>query len=312
LAQTAFDLTYHGPALADGRMPVRDLAPALLALGEVFAEASIVAYPDREPVALNFKATGEGSFVVELILHAGDTWDQVRDLLTSDTATALANLFGIVGGSYGIFALFKRLFGRRITGQEPLPGPGRVRLTLDDGSTLEVQTEALALYLDADIRKKVRKVVEPLERPGVERLDFRRDDEATVEIEEADLPAYEVEGEEEPLGESEAELVLEIASVAFRPGNRWRFTIGDDTFWAAIEDEGFLERVRLAVESFRNGDMLRCRIRIIQSRRDGHLHAERVITEVLEHIPAEPQLRLDEEDEEDEEDATEPPGEEAS
>ena len=42
LAETAFQIAYEGPALETGRMPVRDLAPALLALGDLFTEASVV------------------------------------------------------------------------------------------------------------------------------------------------------------------------------------------------------------------------------------------------------------------------------
>jgi hypothetical protein len=94
VAQTAFEVTYDGPALADGRMPVRDLAPALLALGDLFAEASALVYPEREPVALNIKATQEGSFVVQLILESA--WDDVLDIFNSDAATALVNLKEII------------------------------------------------------------------------------------------------------------------------------------------------------------------------------------------------------------------------
>src|SRR5688572_17376787 len=116
MAETAFGVTYDGPALVTGRMPVRELAPALLALGDVFAEASLVAYPDRPPVALDIKATEEGSFVVQLILETPDeVWDQVVDIFGSDAVSALVNLKELVIGSgFGLFWLIKRLKGRRI------------------------------------------------------------------------------------------------------------------------------------------------------------------------------------------------------
>jgi hypothetical protein len=56
MAATQFSVAFGGPAVDDGTMPIRDLAPALLALGDVFSAASRTLYPDREPVALNIKA----------------------------------------------------------------------------------------------------------------------------------------------------------------------------------------------------------------------------------------------------------------
>jgi hypothetical protein len=47
MPETEFDLSYKGDALADGRMAVRDLAPALLALGEIFADASALIEPAK-------------------------------------------------------------------------------------------------------------------------------------------------------------------------------------------------------------------------------------------------------------------------
>src|SRR5688500_11839084 len=52
MAETTFGVVYDGPALETGRMPVRDLAPALLALGQLFSEASRFVYPEQEPVSL--------------------------------------------------------------------------------------------------------------------------------------------------------------------------------------------------------------------------------------------------------------------
>jgi hypothetical protein len=296
VAETAFAVTYDGPALADGRMPVRDLAPALLALGDLFTEASIVGRPDRQPPALEVKATEEGSFIVQLILQA-DGWDRVRDLLTSDTAQALAELrdwiIGGTTGATGLFALIKWLRGRHVKSQQSV-APGQVRLILDDETTIEVPTPVATLQQNIEVRKKARQVVEPLTRPGVERLEFRTERELTVRIDVTEVDAYEVSEEEELLGEQEVELVLEIASVAFTEGNKWRFADGENTFFATIEDPSFLERVELGIEAFRKGDMLRCRMRIVQSRRDGHLQIERQVMRVIEHLPRGEQMQLEE------------------
>ena len=82
-------------------------------------------------------------------------------------------------------------------------------------------------------------------------------------------------------------MVLSIASVVFREGNKWRLSDGENTFYATIEDEAFLARMRQGSVSFRSGDMLRCRMEVTQVRRGGRLHTERRVLEVLEHIPTE-------------------------
>ena len=298
MAEGDFAVTYDGPAVADGRMPVRDLAPALLALGEIFTDASLLIYPDRPPVSLDIKATKDGSFLVDLILEAhGREWDQVIDIFSGDEVDAIANLKELVIGpaAVGLFALIKRIRRRRIVKEEPSGrNPGQVRLTLDDETTFEVSTEAAALYRNVRIRKKAREVVDPLKRKGVESLEFRTETETTVELTREDVSDFEPpEGEEDQLLDQELELVLEIVAVAFTEGNKWRFNDGDQTFYARVVDEGFLERIELGMEAFRKGDMLRCRVQVIQSRTDGHLTSERRIVRVIEHIASGEQLPLE-------------------
>jgi hypothetical protein len=100
-------------------MPVKDLAPALLALGDLFAEASTVVYPTREPVALSIKATDSGSFLVRLIIESESAWDRVVDIFTSDPAEALANLKEIViGSAAGVFVVIRWIRNRRVTDPE--------------------------------------------------------------------------------------------------------------------------------------------------------------------------------------------------
>lgn len=116
MAETSFEVRYDGEALRDGRMPVRELAPALLALSQLFSEASQLLYPSNEPVALEIQATREGSFIVDLVLHAvGSSWDQLSHMDAGEDATALV-LFKefVIGDSidFSLFGLVQWLKGR--------------------------------------------------------------------------------------------------------------------------------------------------------------------------------------------------------
>jgi hypothetical protein len=292
MAETAFGVTYKGPALEEGRMPVRDLAPALLALGDLFADVSVLVYPDRKPVALNIQASKEGSFELHLILEAEKTWEQVIDLLTAEGTSALVHLVELVIGGSGLFAVIKRLKGRPPKSQERDPTSGRIRITAEDGSIIEVDAEVTALYQRTTIRRKTKQVVAPLSREGVESVTFEENRETTLRIEKADIPAFEAGGPEDVLGESEIEMVLSIVAPVFAEGNKWRFSAGRGTFYAAIEDREFLDRVDQG-ERFGKGDMLRCIVLQTQSEQEGKLHLEYRVIRVIEHIPREEQLRLD-------------------
>jgi hypothetical protein len=59
-----------------------------------------------------------------------------------------------------------------------------------------------------------------------------------------------------------------------------------------MEDEAFLERVSTGAESFRKGDMLRCRLRLLQTRRPDGLYTERHVLRVLAHLPGGVQTSL--------------------
>src|SRR3954469_17506894 len=103
VAESTFGIAYDGPALATGRMPVRDLAPALLALGDLFSLSSGLLYPQLSPVAVQVEATEQGSFFVHLLLEAEAAWDQLIDIFGSKDASALTNLRDAVLGGAGLF-----------------------------------------------------------------------------------------------------------------------------------------------------------------------------------------------------------------
>jgi hypothetical protein len=274
-------------------MPVRDLAPALLALGDIFVAASLALYPEREPVALAIKATDTGSFDVDLVLHVGSTWHKIVHLFSSDTATALSNLKDLViGAGVCLFALAKAIGRRRIVAHSNVAS-GTVKITLEDGTIMEVPTDVLALYRNIEVRHNVRRFVEPMSRDGVDTIEFRSEGETTLRLEKADVPAYDVpEPMAIPLSDAVTEMHVELTSAVFAEGLKWRFSRGgEDRFTADMIDADFLRRVDQG-EAFHKGDTLRCRMRVSQVSRDGKLHTDYQVVQVIQHIPRQAQLNI--------------------
>ena len=65
-------LSYGGPAVEDGSMNVRDLAPAMLAVGDLFDATNLLLNGRSANVEVNVRATRTGSFEVffEIIVNA--------------------------------------------------------------------------------------------------------------------------------------------------------------------------------------------------------------------------------------------------
>ena len=105
--QTEFAVSFEGPAFVGHTMEVRDLAPALLALGQAFDRANGVLNGDRASVSLSIRATRPGSF--ELVLFLEQVIEGAGDILTGDLFTSAANLTQIIIGvptlGVGLFAL---------------------------------------------------------------------------------------------------------------------------------------------------------------------------------------------------------------
>lgn len=85
-------LKFDGPDVEDNSIDVRDLAPSLLALADLYAVAHrMVGDGLTEPPALDVKANGEGSFLVDLLLYFKEAGDAGADLLAGRGVTAVVN-----------------------------------------------------------------------------------------------------------------------------------------------------------------------------------------------------------------------------
>lgn len=299
MIQAEFKITYKGPALANGTMDVRDLAPSLMGLGYLFTDANTVLNEDRSLVQVNVKSGFEhGSFKIDFQL-VEKVAAEARDFFAGDSASAAANLAELLGfakGSIGItvLGLIRLLRGRRpekIT-QIPNTNASRVEAPGPDGVvTHVVNNGVINLYFDAVVRKSVQRLASPLHSSGVNEIEISDDDEIIETIDRDEVEFFDFDDHEDlgpPNTEGTYTALLRVVS-PYLESRKWRLSDGAATEWYAIDDDQFWQRVKRRREKFSHGDQLRAVVRMRQWMRPGNvIRIEKAVVHVEHHVSLPP------------------------
>ena len=295
MAQEDLEIIYSGRAVENGSMDVRTLAPALLALAEVYQESQRVLYPNENRIALEVKATEHGSFEVHLVLSQSII-EQAQSLFTGDTTTSVVNIIGLIGGSYSLITFLRKIHLKLIRKTTELPD-GMIKIELDDGSSFEIPKQVLTLSKSLAIRQSLQSFSESVNADGISTVSFRKNNEITVEINKDEVPAFSVPDiDDDLISQYTIRQAFAIASLTFVDGNKWRLSDGERTFYTTIEDKAFLENVSRDAISFSKHDYLECEMNVKQWNTEDGLKTEYVVQKVIKHIPASRPVQLPFED----------------
>lgn len=295
-SQARLDIVYDGPALVDGSMNVRDLAPAMLAIGGFFDAANRLTNGERAKVNVNVRATSASSFhilfEVAQSLEATDVLKaDISDFLT--TAKDLKDL--LIGGSVGggIIWLIKRLRGRKP--QVEKINEYLYKLTVDD-EKYEVSMQLLRAYQDVETRRNIQYMVRPVKEPGIDRFMLRESDQTVQEVTKDDVDAFDVPEHEELILDEVSRHAFSIVSLVFKENNKWRLTDGANTYSVLMKDEAFQQMVDTNSVAFAKGDVLVCDLRTIQWQVEAGVgvKTEYEVTKVVQHRTARQLSFLDE------------------
>jgi len=296
MSRATLTIAYDGPALREHAMDVRDLAPAMLGLGQLFDAANAALNGDSARVKVQVKATEPGCFQItfEVIQTLGE---HLVALLSGPNVTAAANLVTLlIGvptiGTVGLIGLIKRLKGGKFDRFDSLP-ENMVRLTIG-GEHIDIPLALLRLYQDVAVRAATEKVIEePLKKEGIDSFEVREQSEVLVKVtkEEAEYFAK-PHVPEATLIDDTRRSAFSIISLAFKEDNKWRLNDGTNAISATIEDTDFLAKVDANQISFSKGDILICDVRVVQKQTDTGLKTEYTVVRVVEHKPAARQLPL--------------------
>ncbi|KVH07121.1 hypothetical protein SB394_19955 [Burkholderia sp. BCCIQ04A] len=297
-AMSRFRITYDGPALESSEMDVRELAPALLAFGDLLDASTRALCGDQVRPRVNVRGSFKtGSFGIDFTL-ATSLLGRMRDLLSGSEGTALANAVTILTAlgiaapraRKGLFAVLKWLRGREITHVRMKDHTAVLHV---DGDTLEIDLPVLTLLRDVRVRRATAQVLAPLAREGIEIFAAGTDTEVYETVARNEIAWFHApEPADALLLDEHRKMAFSIVSLAFKDDNKWRLYDGTSTIHATITDAGFLSRVNNSQISFSKGDVLLCNVRMQQWQTSDGAKTEYEVTDVLEHRPAGLQIPL--------------------
>ena len=300
-------IAYNGEALENYSMDINDLAPALMAFGQLVMRANeVIGNKQQVRVMLTADSLRRGSFDVSLeLVYTG--LEQMKALVgfADDSGiSALMEVLGwggtITGLTIGVWELIKKIGSKKVKAVKS--EDGKVIITLENNTTVVTTQNTFNVYMDMQVRESVNKVVAPLSKDGIDSFELRNpndytDNKCISSVHKNELSLYDVpelEVRVEPDNVFEQEMLLKIVSIVFDESQKWRFSDGEVTFWAKVEDDAFWHDVESGALAFRSGDRLKAMCKTVQRiNQQGNFVTERTIVKVIKVLPKPTQIRLD-------------------
>ena len=295
----------EGPAIEEG-LNLFDLAPSLIAIGNVITESNKILNPEGREIAINIKPFEKGSFIIDLYLFAQTNFDQILSFISSDYAEQIKTLLewigltvAIGGGGKGLIQLIKFLKSKP-QNVEKLSS-GDIRYTNKDGQSFTTNEKVNKLYNNCVIQNNTYQGFgKLLQQKGINEINtYIKDDIKSLEtIKKEDVEALknysEISGEENIINESESVIFLKFKRGSFDgDGNNWSFRIGNkNIIVAVVKDDIFLKKVKSGEIRPNHKDTFEVILKTKQKMKNEELITSYEIMKVLKYTEAPKQMNI--------------------
>jgi hypothetical protein len=304
-----FQLTYAGETVNGGAMSVYELAPALIAVGDLIKDANRLFNGDRSSIDLSVQADfKKSSFEIDLLLNQQmlqSAYGTFEFLAAVDAKVLLDQLFGVamehsdkvIGGAVvGMIAIYKLLKGEKPKSESVTIKDNHGTINIDNRQ-ITVDAKSIQLYMNDPVRADLDRFALPVTKEGIERVKISKDGNLLGELTKGDLPPRlsAPENQQEATEHSitsDREAFVKVVTAGFED-NKWKFSDGSSKFNATIADPVFQEKLDNHQEGFYKGDVLRVVLKSTQTEKaNGKIQTQYTIRKVIEHRRASSQTPL--------------------
>ena len=183
---------YDGPALASHSMEVTELAPALLAIGELCKIANRKFNGNRAAVKVLVNTNlDQNCFEFNLIL-VQTIFEHAKSLITNDNVASakeiiewLGIIVPIAGAPWGLFKFVNFLRNRKINSKKLInkDGINVMQISVEgENNIVNVYPQTAELLENPQTVKNVQKIVKPLASDGYETVEFEYKDGSVEQV----------------------------------------------------------------------------------------------------------------------------------
>jgi hypothetical protein len=309
VADASFEIAYDGDDLRDHRMDVQQLAPALLALGNLIRDANALLNEDRSRVKVLVQSDFEHKCfsvsldVVQSVFEHARSFLDHKDVKTAREVLEVLGLVGIpsIGGVLGYLRWRK---GQKVDSEATITDTtvgGLIQLKLQDGSTAHISQTVYHLAERPEIKKAVSGVLAPTLSPGIDQVEIReRGAPPSATITKSDAEDIRASCESDARETAEIEHTpqpviahLRVRAPTFDPDvKQWRFYYGEDIIAADISETNIAANA-IARGGVMIDDLYTVKLLITEHETPAHQFRKSYkITEVLDFKPAPRQTSL--------------------
>lgn len=298
-SEALFNIAYDGQALHSSEMEVRQLAPALHAVGEVLDAANKVLNGDQTKLSVRVRGSFKsGCFGIDFALTQS-LWKDAVALFSNPqivAATTMITLLGLSGkdGVNGLIGIIKWIANRKISKVVDVDD-SKIKIIIDDDFKI-TEANVLKLLEDYAVRKALSGVIyEPLEAEGIDKFAAGSEKDGLIVVEKNEAIYFSSPAvQDRILHESVYETMLQLVSLSFHEDNKWRLSEGNNSFLCDITDPDFNSKVQKNEIAFAKDDILKVNLRKRQWLTEkGTMRTDYIVEKVLEHKSAVIQLKLD-------------------
>jgi hypothetical protein len=265
-------LKYHGPAVEAGAMDVYQAAGNMIAFSEFVVAASKVAFGPGVSTKAQVSGFSRGSFVTEL------TFTVVGASATIMSIVSPSQLWDLLKQAISLWKHLRGFPPKKVEHHEQ-----HVSVTNNDGQVINVNHGVINLvFSDKPSEAVGRFIREALSQEGMDGVEIAADRKTIAKVPQAERDYFVPVAPAETTADANLRMALIIEAPVFKDDNKWRFSDGQQSFHALIEDNEFLSRVNDG-ERFGKGDILIAEVRIQQEQRGMQLSTIRTVVRVHEH-----------------------------